>query len=131
MGIEKFEIAGVVDDPAHQVAGLLVVEESQMHAFQLVIGPGPQVADQIPGSLVSHVVAHKAEKDPGKIKTDQDQCQIPDLDQTVFIHAFLNDAGHGRQHLRGSQIHQCQGKGGKNRQDIQTFVAYCFPAQFP
>ena len=63
MCIEEFEITGIIDDPAHQVAGLLIMKIPQMHALKLVIGLCPKITDQVPGSFVSKVVTQESEKD--------------------------------------------------------------------
>ena len=94
MGVEQFKIPGVVHHPAHQIAGLLVMEVPQVHALQLVVGPGAQVAHQIPGGFMGQIIAEEAEQDAQQIQPHQHCRQRADLPQARFVNAPFDDARH-------------------------------------
>ena len=131
VGIQQLKIPGVVDHTAHQVAGLLVMEEAKVQTLELVIQPAAQIAHQIPGRFVGQIAAQKAEKDPQQIQHQQRQGQLHDCGQGGIIHSPLHHAGHGGQHLGGCQIHKGQGQGGQNGHHIEHLVPGGFPGQFP
>ena len=64
VGVEQLKIPGVIDDSAHQITGLLVVEEAKMHTLDLVVGLGAEIAHQVPGGFMGQVVAQEPEQDP-------------------------------------------------------------------
>ena len=72
MGIQKLEIPRVIDDAAHQVTGLLVVEEGEVETLQFVIEAAPQIAHKVPRRAVRKVVAEKAEEHPQQIESEKD-----------------------------------------------------------
>ena len=128
--IQKLKVPGVIDHAAHEVAGLLVVEIAQVHAFQLVICLGPKVAHQKPRGLVGKIIAHKAEENAEKIEEDEDQRQGADLTEACVIHTPADNAGHGGEDPRGKEVDARQAQGGEDRQNVQPFVADGFFAQF-
>ena len=130
MGVQQLEIPGVVDDAAHQVAGLLVMEIAQVQPFKLVVGLCAQVAHQEPGGLVGHVIAAEAEQDAQQVQRHKDRRQSEDRLHGCFRHADLNNACHGGQYLGRSQIDRCQAQGGEDRQHVQLPVTKRLPAQF-
>ena len=131
VGIELLEIPGVVHHPAHEVAGLLVVEIAQVHPFQLVVGPGAQVPHQVPGRLVGQIIAQKAEQHPEQVKRDKNSGKRIDLIETGLIHTVFHDPGHGGEYSGGSQVHPGQSQCGKDRNDIESTVADGFAAELP
>ena len=129
MGVEQLKIPCIVDNAAHQVTGLLVVEVAKMEAFQLIVGFGAQIAYQKPGGLVGQIVAQEAEHDAQKIQPHQQQRQQTDPAQGGFVHATLHNACGSGQGPGRSQIDPGKAKGGKNGDDVQVFVPDGFPAQ--
>ena len=121
--IEKLKITGIIDDAAHQVTGLLVMEEAQVHTLQLVIDFGTEIADQVPGRLMCQIIAHKTKKDAQQVQPEQDQYQYADRFQARLRHAGGDDAGHPGQRARGRQVHEREPEGRADRQDIQPLVA--------
>ena len=98
----------LVKHPAHQIAGLLVVEIAQVHALQLVIGFRAQITHQIPSCLMRQIIAQKPEQHPQQIQRHQRRSQPADGMQAVFIHAAFHNARHSGQELGGCQIDPCQ-----------------------
>ena len=131
VGVEQLKVPGVIDDPAHQVAGLLVVEIAQVHMLQLVIGPGAQVAHQVPGSLMGQVVAEEAEEDPQQVQGYQRRGHQADGMQSLLGQAFLHQSCHGGEQLRRGQVDCRQGQGGQNRDNIQRPVSDGFTTEPP
>ena len=118
MGIKQFKIPGVIHHPAHQVTGLLVVKVSQVHPFQFVIGPGTQIAHQVPGRLMRQVIAQKTEQDPEQVQSHQYRSQRTDLPQARFIHSAFHDPRHGGKGFRCGQVHRCQAQCRQDRDNI-------------
>ena len=131
VGVEQFKVPGVVDNPAHQVAGLLVVEIAQVHVLQLVIGAGPQVAHQVPGRLMGQVVAQEAEEDPQQVQGHQRRGHQADGVQVRLGQALFHQSRHGGKQLGRGQVDRCQGQGGQNRDGIQRPVSDGFTAEPP
>ena len=131
MGIEQFEIPGVVHNPAHQVTGLLVVKIAQVHMLQLVISPGSQIADQIPGSLVGQIIAEKPEENAQQIQPDQRHSEQADGMQAGLIHAGFHNARHGGEELRRGQVHRRQQERGQDGDGIKGSVSDGFTAEPP
>ena len=111
VGVEVLKVAGIIDHAGHQVAGLLVMEEAQVEALQLVVDLRAQIAHQVPGGLMRHVIAAEAEEDPQQIQPHQHERQHEDDLHPLRRDALLNDARHGGQHLGGSQVHGRQTHG--------------------
>lgn len=57
MCIKQFKIPGVIYYPAHQISGLLIMEEAQIQMLQLVIHPAAQIPYQVPGSFMRQIIA--------------------------------------------------------------------------
>ena len=129
MRVKQFEITGVIHDPAHQVAGLLIMEITQVHMLQLVVGSGPQIAHQIPGGLVGQIVAQKPEQDPEQVQTDQHGRKDQNGTHAFFIHTRLHDSRHVGQDFRCGQVHQGQRQRGQDRNGIKRPVPNGFTAE--
>ena len=110
--VEEFKISRVVDDAAHQIAGLLVVEEAQVQALQLVVQAASKVAHEVPRRPVCKVVAQEAEQHTEQVQPQKQECQLPDGGEGRLVDALLHDPGHGGQHLRRGQVDERQSEGG-------------------
>ena len=129
MGVEQLKIPGIIDHAGHEVAGLLVMKEAQVETFQLVVGLRAQVAHQIPGSLVSNVIAAKAEQNPQQIQSHQGKGQQQDGLHALRGDAPFHDARHGGEHLGGRQVDARQAQRGQDGNHIQLFVPHSLVAQ--
>ena len=57
MGIEKFKVSGIIDDSAHEITGLFIVEITDVHSLKLIICAGSQISHQMPGRFVCQIIA--------------------------------------------------------------------------
>ena len=73
MGIKQFKIPGIIYHTAHQIAGLLVMEKSQIQTLQFIIHPASEIPHQIPGCLMCQIIAEEPENHPEKIQRQQQQ----------------------------------------------------------
>ena len=110
MRIEKLKIPRVVDDAAHQIAGLFVVEKSEVEALKFVIKPASEVSHKIPCRTVRKVVGEKTEQHAQKIEQKKRESEIPNGCQCRLIHTRADDAGHFREYLRRRQVDDRQRK---------------------
>ena len=131
MGVQQFEVTGVVDHTAHQITGLLVVEKAKIQTLELVVQTAAQIAHQMPGGLVGQVVAAEPEQDAEQIKSQQPQGQTDDLVQSCFIQACAHKAGHGGQKFGRGQIDNGKAQRGHDGQNVERFVTGGLLGQFP
>ena len=131
MGIEKLEVAGVIDNAAHQIAGLLVVEKRKIEALKLIVQAAPKVPYKVPGGAVREVVCEKPEQYPQKIETEKPEGEIPDGGKGRVIDALADDAGHLREKLRRRKVDDGESEGGENGDHVQALVAGRFFCEFP
>ena len=94
MSIKKFKITGIIHNPAHQVTGLLVMEISKMHMFQLVICSCPEISDKIPGCFMRKKVAQIPEEDPKQIEDYKDDREDADPVKSAYRNTGFHDARH-------------------------------------
>ncbi len=56
MRIKKLEISRVINDSAHEIAGLFIVKISDMHPLKFVVCACAQIPHQVPCRLMREVV---------------------------------------------------------------------------
>ena len=56
MRVKKLEISRVINDAAHEIAGLFIVKISDMHPLKFVVCACAQIPHQVPCRLMREVV---------------------------------------------------------------------------
>ncbi len=131
MRVQQFKIARVVDDAAHQVTGLLVVEEREVEALQLVVEAAAEVADEVPRGAVREIVAQEAEEHAQQIEAEQVEREAAYGRERIAVHALAHDTGHLGENLRRGEVNKREREGGAYGNHIQPLVACGFLREFP
>ena len=124
--VQKLEIPRVVDDAAHKVSGLFVVEEREVQSLHLVIYFPAHVTDQVPGRPVSHVVAQEAENDPEQIQKQYLDGEHPDRPQVRLPYTAAHNTRERREHSGSGQVDSCKQQSRCYGDDIVDAVAHRF-----
>gem|GEM_PF-4025054 len=127
MSIEQLEVPCVVDDAAHKVSCLLVVEEREIESLHLVIDFPADVADKVPGSPVGHVVAQKPEDDPEKIQEQYLHREQPYGLKVCFLNAAAHYPRQRGKHSGRSEVDGREKQSRGDGDDIIEAVPYRLP----